>query len=104
MQTLSTMLTFFLAMSLYPEDQKKAQAELDNIVGPDRLPDFSDRDKLVYLNALLKECARWLNVAPLGMSHTTLEDDEYKGYFIPAGTTLLANVWCAHSRECVYLH
>ncbi|KAI0712351.1 cytochrome P450 [Earliella scabrosa] len=98
--TLSTMETFFLAMSLYPEVQKKAQAELDAVVGPDRLPDFNDREELVYVNAIIKEASRWLNVAPLGMSHTTLEDDEFQGYFIPAGTILMANVWaCLHDPE-----
>ena len=83
----------FVAMSLYPEAQKKAQAELDAIVGPNRLPDFNDRDSLVYVNALVKECFRWHNVTPLGIAHRTIEDDEFGGYFIPGGTMLVTNVW-----------
>ena len=81
-------------MSLYPEVQKKAQAELDAVVGHDRLPDFEDRDSLVYVSAIIMECLRWFNVAPLGLSHSTIDDDEYEGYFIPAGTNIMANVWC----------
>lgn len=27
-----------------------------------------------------------------------MEDDIYKGYFIPAGTTVIANVWCVHTH------
>ena len=89
---------FFLAMSLYPEAQKKAQAELDSVVGKNRLPDLSDRDKLVYVNAILKELLRWMPPAPLGLSHSTLEDDEMCGYFVPKGTMLLANIWCVDVR------
>ena len=53
-------------MALYPEVQKKAQAEIDAVVGPNRLPDFQDRPSLPYINAVLKESLRWNLVAPLG--------------------------------------
>ena len=53
-------------MVLYPEVQKKAQAELDAVVGPNRLPDFEDRPSLPYINAIVKESMRWHLVAPLG--------------------------------------
>jgi cytochrome P450 len=59
--------TLFLAMALYPEVQKKAQAEIDAVVGPDRLPDFHDRPSLPYINAIVKESSRWNLVAPLSM-------------------------------------
>ena len=59
---------FFLAMALYPEVQKKAQAEIDTVVGPHRLPDFEDRPSLPYINAIVKESMRWHLVAPLGAS------------------------------------
>ncbi|KAI8994216.1 cytochrome P450 [Trametes punicea] len=91
--TFSTIAGFFVALSLSPEVQKKAQAELDAIVGPDRLPDFDDRDALVYINATVKEALRWHNVAPLGVAHSTMEDDELHGYFIPGGTTVVPNMW-----------
>ncbi|KAI1791791.1 cytochrome P450 [Ganoderma leucocontextum] len=93
----STVQTIFVAMSLYPEVQKKAQAELDAVVGPNRLPDFEDRDALVYVSAIIKEALRWQNVLPFVLPHMTLEDDEYRGYFIPAGTLLIPNVAaCMH--------
>ena len=56
----------FLAMALYPEVQKKAQAEIDAVIGPDRLPDFQDRPSLPYINAVVKESMRWHLVVPLG--------------------------------------
>ena len=80
-------------MSLHPEVQEKARAELDAIVGSHRLPDFEDRDALVYVNAIVKESFRWHNVVPLGVGHRTVEDTELNGYFIPAGTGIIPNVW-----------
>jgi cytochrome P450 len=56
------------AMLLYPDVQAKAQAELDAIVGSDRLPDFSDRGHLPYVNSVILETLRWKVVAPTGTS------------------------------------
>ena len=53
-------------MVLYPEVQKKAQAEIDTVIGPNRLPDFGDRPSLPYINAIVKELRRWHLVTPLG--------------------------------------
>lgn len=53
------MSSFFLAMTMYPEVQKKAQDELDRVVGRDRLPSFSDRDQLTYITTMIKEIIRW---------------------------------------------
>ncbi|KAI1794934.1 CyP450 monooxygenase [Ganoderma leucocontextum] len=91
--SLATLLSFFLAMSLYPEAQKKAQAELDAVIGPNRLPSPADRAELPYINALMKESHRWQNAVPMGLPHAAVKDDEYNGYFIPAGATILPNVW-----------
>ena len=60
------MSSMFLAMTLFPGVQKKAQAEIDAIVGPDRLPTLSDRRSLPYMEALLQEIHRWPSVSCLG--------------------------------------
>jgi cytochrome P450 len=60
------MTSFFLLMSLYPDVQKRAQAEVDQVVGRDRLPTLDDQNALVYISALIKEVIRWGPVAPLG--------------------------------------
>ena len=65
LKTVSAVQSFFLAMAMYPAVQKKAQAEIDAVVGSSRLPDFGDRSSLPYINALLKESMRWQSVAPL---------------------------------------
>lgn len=82
-----------LAMVLYPETQKKAQAELDAVVGRSRLPTFADFDHLPYIRAMVKETLRWRAVDPLGLQHRSIEDDWYEGYYIPKGSVIMANVW-----------
>ncbi|PIL29133.1 cytochrome P450 [Ganoderma sinense ZZ0214-1] len=90
----------FLALSLHPEVLAKAQAELDDVVGPDRMPDFDDRSSLVYVNAVIKEALRWHAALPLAVPHATVADDEFRGYFIPAGTMLIPNTWaCLHDPD-----
>ncbi|KAI0370176.1 cytochrome P450 [Pilatotrama ljubarskyi] len=91
--TVSAINTFFLAMTLHPEIQQKAQAEIEAVIGTDRLPTAEDRDKLPYVNAVFLEVLRWNNVAPLAIPHRVIEDDFHAGYFIPKGTIVIANVW-----------
>jgi len=91
--TPSALTSFVLAMTLYPEVQKKAQDELDHIVGKERLPTFVDQPSLPYMNALIKEVLRWAPVAPLGLVHRLIKEDEYNGYRIPKDTIIFANIW-----------
>ena len=67
LQSVSTLQTFFLAMLLYPEVQRKVQEQIDQVVGRDRLPEFSDLESLPYLRAIFRELIRWQPVLPLGM-------------------------------------
>ncbi len=53
-------------MTLYPDVQKAAQAELDALLGGERLPDFGDKTRLPYVTAILKEVLRWIPVLPMG--------------------------------------
>ena len=98
--TVSVAYSFFLAMLLYPDVQKKAQEELDRVVGCDRLPSYEDRDKLPYVNALIKEALRWNAVLPMGVPHVMSEDDVFRGYFIPKGAIIMPNISLfAHDPE-----
>lgn len=65
----------------YPEAQAAAQAEIDRVVGNDRLPTYHDRDSLPYVEALYKEVLRWQSVAPFAVPHRLdwKKDDEYRG-------------------------
>ena len=59
MKTVSSILTFILAMVLYPEVQERAQEELDTVLGKNILPTFEDLPKLKYIDAIRKECLRY---------------------------------------------
>lgn len=83
-------------MAMFPEAQRKAQAELDAVVGPTRLPDFADQKSLPYVSALTKELLRWHVVAPIGVPHRSTEADEYGGYHIPGGSLIIVNQWSVH--------
>ena len=87
------MACFFLAMTVFPDAQRKAQEEIDRVIGQNRLPSFEDRENLPYIDATVKEVLRWHPVAPMGLPHTSTEDDVCEGYFIPKGSMLFANVW-----------
>jgi len=81
-------------MLLNPEVQAKAQEELDRVVGPNRLPEFSDQPDLPYIHAVCKEVLRWHPAAPLGVPHSNIRDDEYRGMLIAKGSTVMPNLWC----------
>ncbi|KAF9461152.1 cytochrome P450 oxidoreductase [Collybia nuda] len=98
--TTAALTTFILIMVLYPEVQKKAQAEIDAIVGNDRLPEVDDRPKLPYLEAVLMEVLRYHPIGPMGIPHCVAQDDVYKGMFIPKDSIVLVNLWLiAHNPE-----
>ncbi|KAJ3787492.1 cytochrome P450 [Lentinula aff. detonsa] len=100
--TVSAIYSFFKAMALYPEVQAKAQAELDAVVGNDRLPSFEDRDHLPYMQAVTLETLRWFSVVPTSVPHRVTEDNVFKGYFIPKGALVLSNLWQMNHDPEVY--
>ncbi|PYI05543.1 O-methylsterigmatocystin oxidoreductase [Aspergillus sclerotiicarbonarius CBS 121057] len=100
--TISTMGALFLAMALYPDMQRKAQEEIDRVVGTSRLPGYADRDNLPYINAMVKEALRWHSVLPMGVAHASMEDDMCEGYFIPKGSQILPNQWAFTHDPTVY--
>jgi len=68
------MLTFMLAMALFPEKQRKAQEEISRVIGSERLPNLHDRPALPYVRALINETLRWHVPVPLG--HKTTAEEE----------------------------
>ena len=113
LKTSSAIQSFFLAATLHPEVVRLAQQQLDEVLGRERLPDFSDMPRLPYIPAIAKEVLRWRPPTPIGASsynvarciglaklvsgtpNRLMEDDVYNGQFIPAGTTIMDNTWYA---------
>ena len=61
-------------MARNPDIQRRAQEEVDRVVGTDRLPEFSDRDSLPFVHRIIKETLRFAPVAPV-VVHSLAEDD-----------------------------
>ncbi|KAF9526653.1 cytochrome P450 [Crepidotus variabilis] len=99
---LAAITLIILALIANPAAQKAARAEIDTVVGNDRLPDFQDREKLVYVEALYKECLRWGIPNPITMAHRVMKDDIYKGMHIPEGTLVFGNIWAMLRDPEVY--
>jgi cytochrome P450 len=83
--TVAAVVAFFLAMLIYPDVQDKAQAEVDHVVGRDRLPELEDRKQMPYVEGVVNECLRWLPVLPVG-EHTSA-----------ARTWVSSHATCSHS-------
>ncbi|KAH7083607.1 cytochrome P450 [Paraphoma chrysanthemicola] len=100
METTATSLQFlFKAALLYPDFIKHAQAELDQVVGNDRLPDWDDRPNLPYIKAVIMELHRWCCTTPLSFFHATTREDTYRGKNIPAKTTVIYNTYAVHHND-----
>ncbi|KAG1887793.1 cytochrome P450 [Suillus subluteus] len=102
MAYIATLRIFLLAMVLYPDVQARARAEIDQVVGHDKMPCLDDRASLPYLDAILLEALRWYPIGPLGVPHATSNDDVYDGYFIPKGAMVMVNQWALSRDEDIY--
>ncbi|KAK0455205.1 cytochrome P450 [Desarmillaria tabescens] len=100
--TWSTIVVFLVNVIFHPEIVAKAQAELDAVVGSDRLPTFTDRLNLPYIDRIVQETFRSYPVSPIGVPHKSLEDDVYRDMFIPKGSFVIANAYSMCHDETVY--
>lgn len=76
-----------------PTVLKRAQAEMDKVIGKNRLLQESDIPNLPYLEAICKETFRKHPAVPLNIPRVSADACEVDGYYIPAGTRLFVNVW-----------
>ncbi|EMD31245.1 hypothetical protein CERSUDRAFT_100592 [Gelatoporia subvermispora B] len=100
--SVSAIESFFLSMSVCPDVQRRAQEELERVVGPNRLPNSGDRPHLPYIEAVIREIYRWNPVAPLSLPHRLTRDDVYKGYHLRAGSIVFANSWAILHDPVIY--
>ncbi|KAJ0414966.1 cytochrome P450 [Aspergillus carlsbadensis] len=93
--TVAILTSVILALVMFPEVQVRAQEEIDRVTGSDaaRLPTFSDREHMPYIDGIVKEAWRWNPVGPMGLTHKSEEDIIYKDYLIPKDAYLLPSLW-----------
>ncbi|XP_051828256.1 cytochrome P450 2W1 [Antechinus flavipes] len=88
-ETTSTSLQWaILLMAKYPEVQAKVQEELDQVLGPRRLPEYEDQKALPYTNAVIHEIQRFVTLLP-HVPHSMSVDTHFRGYFLPKGTAVI---------------
>jgi cytochrome P450 len=100
--TATAVAALLLALLNHPDVLARAQAELDAVVGPDRLPGFADRAALPYVDAVLAETLRHAPPVPLGLPHRLSEDDTYNGARIPKGSLVFGNAWYMSRDPAAY--
>ncbi|XP_071950035.1 cytochrome P450 2U1-like [Antedon mediterranea] len=93
--TSSTILWIITYLLNYPQIQKKVQHEVDEVLGQEKAPKYSDRLSMPFLEATIMEVQRLSNVIPL-FNRATTENVNVHGYNIPAETPVLVNFWNIH--------
>ncbi|KAH9476428.1 Cytochrome P450 monooxygenase [Psilocybe cubensis] len=89
----TTMLSLILCLMKSPAVLKKAQNEIDELIGSKRLPVANDIEELPYIQAIIKEVLRFRPSIPTGIPHAPLNDCHYGGYTIPKGSAIFINTW-----------
>ncbi|KAF2195136.1 putative O-methylsterigmatocystin oxidoreductase [Zopfia rhizophila CBS 207.26] len=97
-----TLQIFTLACLAFPDFIPKAQKELDEVVGQERLPNFDDLEMLPYIQAVVEENFRWRHIVPAGIPHATSKEDYYKGYLIPKGSTIIPMFYSMRKDENLF--
>ncbi|KAJ5969286.1 hypothetical protein N7501_005534 [Penicillium viridicatum] len=96
------LLWLFIAALHQPSFMSRAHALLDEVVGRDRLPQFSDRSGLAFIDAIMHELFRWRPISPGSIPRRADRDDEFNGVKIKKGVTLMANAWAIGRDEKVF--
>lgn len=99
--TAAAMMSFCLAMTLYPEWQDLACKEIDDVCG-EQIPTFRNIPQLPMVRAVIKEVLRWRPVTAGGVPHQLTRDDVYNGFFLPRGSVVHANQWAIHREPALY--
>ena len=86
----------------YPDVQEKIIAEIDEVIGGDRMPSVEDRPHLQYTEAFLNEVMRYCVLTPFLIPHAATRDVKYMGYVIPEGTVVFCNMWSVSRDDEVW--
>ncbi|XP_077534609.1 cytochrome P450 2U1-like [Haemaphysalis longicornis] len=73
--------------------QARIQKEVDEVVGPNRLPSWRDHYSMPFTMATIFEMHRWRPVLPMGLPRGAEDDIKVNGYVIPKGAIVMPNLW-----------
>ncbi|KAI1299635.1 Cytochrome P450 2J3 [Halotydeus destructor] len=93
---LTTVVWGLMLMVKHSDVQRKVQAELDSVIGPERAPVWDDRFQLPYTMAVLLEIQRWASIIPMSLPRRVLSPVVVAGVTLPEGALVVPNLWSAH--------
>ncbi|PNI81856.1 CYP17A1 isoform 3 [Pan troglodytes] len=99
-ETTTSVVKWTLAFLLHnPQVKKKLYEEIDQNVGFSRTPTISDRNRLLLLEATIREVLRLRPVAPMLIPHKANVDSSIGEFAVDKGTQVIINLWALHHNE-----
>uniref|UniRef100_A0A2K5NIR7 Steroid 17-alpha-hydroxylase/17,20 lyase n=1 Tax=Cercocebus atys TaxID=9531 RepID=A0A2K5NIR7_CERAT len=99
-ETTTSVVKWIVAFLLHnPQVKKKLYEEIDQNVGFSRTPTISDRNRLLLLEATIREVLRIRPVAPMLIPHKANVDSSIGEFAVDKGTHVIINLWALHHNE-----
>uniref|UniRef100_A0A2K6MHK4 Steroid 17-alpha-hydroxylase/17,20 lyase n=2 Tax=Rhinopithecus TaxID=542827 RepID=A0A2K6MHK4_RHIBE len=99
-ETTTSVVKWIVAFLLHnPQVMKKLYEEIDQNVGFSRTPTISDRNRLLLLEATIREVLRIRPVAPMLIPHKANVDSSIGEFAVDKGTHVIINLWALHHNE-----
>ncbi|XP_073497625.1 cytochrome P450 2C19-like isoform X1 [Phyllobates terribilis] len=88
-ETVSTTLRYGLMIILkHPDVEERIHQEIDKVIGRNRAPCVEDRSRMPYMDAVVHEIQRYIDLIPMGLPHKVTRDVTFRDFHIPKGTTI----------------
>ena len=85
-----------LFLTSNPHVQTKLHQELDDVIGRNCPPCLSDRSRLPYFEAVIRETLRITTPLPMSIPHKAVTNSKIQGFTIPKDSSVVFNFWSIH--------